>query len=268
MTIETPMPASTVVLCNVTTKWPHKILLVKRSGKARFLPGAHVFPGGSLEPKDHEFGTFLARDEKNIARITSYFSELPEMIAAHISAAIRETLEESGISLLRYYDRDSTSSCSSAMLKELFNGTNASHKPSLENLWPISWWITPAGETRRFNTWFFLATVTSEAVEDGFLSERDKETEDHLWLSPTECLARYREKQIFLAPPTRSILERMAVTATLEEFLTFVDRPLFPIKPQFIAGTNDQKYLVLPGDPLHQDRISAKMPPSTRYEFP
>ena len=42
--------ASTVLV--VTPGAEYRVLMVKRSAKARFFPSAHVFPGGVAEPCD------------------------------------------------------------------------------------------------------------------------------------------------------------------------------------------------------------------------
>lgn len=265
---DTPKPASTVVLLNVTTKWPHKVLLIKRSTTARFLPGAHVFPGGALEPFDDAFGSFLARDQQNFDRFMPFFVARREQVSKHVAAAIRETFEETGISILKHETHGEKRPCTSQELASLLSKHPPEVVPCLENLWPISWWITPAGETRRFDTWFFLATIQFQDENlDQSCGGLGQETEDHVWLSPKEALLRYEQRTMFLAPPTRSILERMTLTQSLEEFLSYVDQPLIPIRPYFIDD-NNQKILLLPGDPLHKEPTRASMPVHTRYAFP
>ena len=85
-----------------------------------------------------------------------------------LRAAVRETHEEAGLSV------------------------------DESRLVAISRWITPAMRTKRFDTWFFLATVTGEPeiVVDGH------EIGDHAWIHPGEALERYRARALALAPPT------------------------------------------------------------------
>lgn len=261
MTIDEPIPASTVILCKITTKWPYKVLLVKRSEKAKFLPGAHVFPGGSIEKNDANFGTFLAKDKKGIERISAFFLADKKIISQHISAAVRETMEETGISILPGL---SQASKLTALIEDPASGI----EPSLDNIWPISWWITPKGESRRFNTWFFLALIEEAALTYSKPIINTRETYDQRWLSPKEALNSYAMGQIFLAPPTRAVLERMEKTSSLLEFLSYVDCPLRPINPFFVDGPDQKKMLIIPGDPLHPDQIKPALPLHTRYFFP
>ena len=123
----------------------------------------------------------------------------------------------------------------------------------------------------QFDTWFFLSLITNPSELNNKLSPQD-EAYDPRWLSPKDALSAYESGDIFLAPPTRSILERMANTSSLEEMLTFVDKPLKPIEPFFVDSetTSDtpKKFLVLPGDPLHHNQVRCKTPMHTRYRFP
>lgn len=258
-----PQPASTVVVCNVSTNWPTQVLLIKRSMKAAFLPGAHVFPGGRIENADEKFGEFLLRDHTNMARIKQFFADDLTTVSRYLAAAIRETLEETAISTLKLSRHGTTHFCNVDELQQIIHHPErCQEQPLLDNYWPISWWITPHGETRRFNTWFFLAFAAgSDARVD--LHEAD----DLRWLSPENALLAYEKKDIFLAPPTRSVLERMKVTKSLEDFLSFVDRPLIAIKPYFVDGPAGEKILVLPGDPLHHEVEQPRLLLRTRYNF-
>lgn len=276
-----PLPASTVVVCRITKKWPYKILVLKRSQSAKFLPGAHVFPGGQVEPKDEILGELLATDIYNFRRMTQYFPRDKKTVARHLAAAIRETYEETTLSILRV---NSSQPCASSTLAEMLQ--NPQHqalnaelnnvrgvfkdplRPCLDNIWPISWWITPLGEVRRFDTWFFLSLIDDSPKLDAMTGViTSDEGYDLRWISPKDALVAYQNRDMFLAPPTRSIMERMACTVSLEEFLSFVDCPLSPIEP-FFAVDGGEKVLILPGDPLHPQKKRPAMPVATRYAFP
>lgn len=256
-------PASTIALCKITTKWPFKILALKRSEKAQFLPGAYVFPGGRLDPTDNELATFLMSDQSNTARITSYFTAPTQEILAHVACAIRECYEETGISPLKLKSSDNSVSYDNNVLKQWLTSAHSPKNltPVLDNLFPISWWITPEGETRRYNTLFFLGLITNDVTP-----VINAEISVALWLYPDEALRAYEQGHMFFAPPTRTILERMASAKSLADFLAHVDMPLFPIEPFFIEE-NSKKILILPGDALHHVPKKSLMPKSTRYQF-
>jgi 8-oxo-dGTP pyrophosphatase MutT (NUDIX family) len=69
-----PRPAATVILLRVDHD-PLQILLVQRNPEARFMGGAWVFPGGSVDPREGEGDSALR------------------------AAAVRELAEEAGIAL-------------------------------------------------------------------------------------------------------------------------------------------------------------------------
>jgi 8-oxo-dGTP pyrophosphatase MutT (NUDIX family) len=225
--------ASTVLIFQKNNPWPSPILLLKRSQNAAFLPGAYVFPGGQLDEDDKRQAPELAKNSELIHRIRRYFEADAQLIAAHVAAAVRETYEEAGL-LINTID-----------------------------LWPISWWVTPPGETRRFDTWFFLAGIEESPHE----AMDSLEVMTPLWLKPHEALEAYENAEIFIPPPTRAILERMANTGSLAEFLSMVDQPLRPIHPRFVLSQG-QKLLILPGHELHPEAERSHFILHTSYRFP
>ena len=115
------------------------------------------FPGGRFVPED-----FPVSNDVNIA-------------AQH--AAVRETLEETGITI----------------------GGDA-----------FAWfahWTPPAGTPRRYATWFFASILETDQViaVDGF------EIQNHEWIQPAEALARHAAGEIDLAPPTWITLHQLAL---------------------------------------------------------
>jgi hypothetical protein len=272
MTTQNPIPASTVVLMKITTDWPYKILLLKRSPHAKFLPSAHVFPGGRLEHSDHAIEPILRSDNHNCERFERCSTIDLSRVLHHLAGGIRETLEEAAISILRIKTKYGASSLPAHELSALLADPQQYQeqlRPALDNIWPISWWITPSGETRRFDTWFFLALVeTDQEAKTTGSTPSDQENVERLWISPQEALRSYNDGHIFLAPPTRTVIERLANTSSLEDFLSFVDKPLRPIRPFFIESPASEKTLVLPGDPLHPEETPSRLPLSTSYKFP
>lgn len=101
-------------------------------------------------------------------------------------AAVREAREESGLSL------------------------------DEEQLVAISHWVPPAFNFKRFATWFFVAP----APADAHLAAADgSETTDHMWVTPTEAMARRDRGEIELAPPTWVTLHYIARARDLAETL-------------------------------------------------
>src|SRR3954470_17244852 len=81
-----PIPAATLILMRPSPGGPPEILFSERAQTMAFAAGALVFPGGRIDPEDHDAAAALAPGlDDGAARI----------------AAIRETIEESGIAPAR-----------------------------------------------------------------------------------------------------------------------------------------------------------------------
>ena len=76
------IPAATLVLMREAAGGPPELLVTERTGRMAFAAGALVFPGGRIDPDDHETAAGFA---------------LPD--AAARIAAIRETIEETGLAI-------------------------------------------------------------------------------------------------------------------------------------------------------------------------
>lgn len=143
-----PSPSSTVMLLRDAPDRSVEALLVRRNQKLVTGGGAWVFPGGRVDPAD--------------------YTEAENHFLAAQNAAVRETLEETGIELQR------------------------------ADLTPFAHWTTPKGTGRRFATWFFIAHLRDavDVVVDG------SEIVDHRWLPPQAALDAQRSGEITLMPPT------------------------------------------------------------------
>jgi hypothetical protein len=74
--------------------------------------------------------------------------------------------------------------------------------------------VPPQGAKFRFATFFFACRALHEDVEiDQF------EIAEHAWLRPVHALARHRNKEIQLAPPTFVTLTYLARARTVDEAL-------------------------------------------------
>jgi 8-oxo-dGTP pyrophosphatase MutT (NUDIX family) len=72
-------------------------------------------------------------------------------------------------------------------------------------------WLTPPGQSRRFDTWYFAACAV-----DGPIVIDPREVDDHRWMTPTEALQARAQKRIELPPPTFVTLTQLAMHADPE----------------------------------------------------
>src|SRR4051812_9111419 len=86
-----PIPAATLILMRPRPSGAPDILFIERAQTMAFAAGALVFPGGRIDPEDHEAAAVLAPElNDGAARV----------------AAVRETIEEPGIAALLPADAD------------------------------------------------------------------------------------------------------------------------------------------------------------------
>ena len=85
------IPASTIIIFrNCPDGGPAEILMTVRSRNMAFAGGMAVFPGGRVDPADFDLGRQIAAAKNGAISLDE---------AAHQIAAIRETLEETGLAL-------------------------------------------------------------------------------------------------------------------------------------------------------------------------
>ena len=88
-----PRPAATLILL----RQGPDVLMLQRVQTAAVLGGAHVFPGGALDPEDHSAHRVLGLTE---AQANERLRVSSGGLAYYV-AAIRECFEEAGILLAR-----------------------------------------------------------------------------------------------------------------------------------------------------------------------
>lgn len=156
-----------------------EVLLLGRARAMDFAPGAHVFPGGSVDPEDSDAGIDWPDDALDVLGVP------PERGRGLIGAAVRETFEECGVRL------------------------------RADALVPWTRWITPEASDRRYDTWFFVARMPDDQVVD----VASAESSTAQWLRPAAALEAARSGEITLLPPTAVTLAELAACGTVERAL-------------------------------------------------
>lgn len=240
-----PRDAATVLVLREGDGAP-EVFFVKRSADARFMGNAYVFPGGRLDPADREPGIPCDLTPDEAARRLGD-DDPTRALALHI-AALRECLEESGIVL-------ATQPVAANVVAALREALKPREAPPLAALFarygvtlaarslvPLSRWVTPRVETRRFDARFFLARAATRheaATHDG------SETVASAWLTPGDALARAVRKEIVLAPPTWRTLEALRHARSVDEALASAPTTINPVEPSVIIE-RDAPCVVLP----------------------
>lgn len=227
MSASEPRPAATIVLVRDVEPRGIEVLMLTRSGASVFMPGVSVFPGGRVDDEDR------AQAAGTIAAAPHHFVDLDVATEwTYRIAAARELAEEAGLVLTQ-----------------------------LAALLPIAHWVTPAGESRRYDTRFFLTTAPADqqARHDG------GETTDAVWMSPSDALQRSREGLLRLSPPTWTVLSALAAHESLDEVLDWARCVVVHrVEPQ-PAEDEAGRFMVIPGDPLLPAPPGVDVPPHTRF---
>ena len=202
----TPRPSSTVVMVREAHGAP-EIFMVKRHERSSF-GAAFAFPGGVLEPADHDVHAFCKGLTDSDA---SKQLDLDSGGLDYFSAAVRELFEESGVLL------GESALCSQALAEArnaLNNATLSWDQFVMDNqvimpcdqLHYFSFWITPEGLPKRYSTRFFLTALPEgqHAVHCG------GELTDSCWMPAAAVLNAYRDRSMRVHYPTRKTLERVA----------------------------------------------------------
>ena len=177
-----PRNAATMILLDGTAKEP-RILMGKRNKNLKFMPGALVFPGGSVDKLDGSVKSCSELTGNTENRLIAAMRGRPTRRGSRALglAAIREVAEESGLLIGKSGDFSAPSSDWNIF-------SERSVVPSLEGIRLFARAITPPGLVRRFDTWFFLMHAKEVAFtpENGF--EPDGELEELQWVHPEDAI--------------------------------------------------------------------------------
>ncbi|MEP6852716.1 MAG: NUDIX hydrolase [bacterium] len=212
-------PAATVLLLRDAGAGIETWLLRRVTGMA-FAGGMSVFPGGQVDPSD-------AHPDMP----WSGPSPAPPLRAVTV-AAVRETFEETGVLLsrpaasgavlARRAEVEARTVEFAALLREADLGIDA----ALVRPWAR--WITPVGEPRRYDTWFFVAALPA----DGGAAAVSTEAAEAGWITPGRAVEEHRAGIRGMLPPTLVALQEMAGFSTVSAVLAAAgNRDLGPVQP-------------------------------------
>ena len=253
----TPVAAATIVLLR-DAEAGLELLLMRRSPRSGFVPGAYVFPGGRVDKPDSLPALIallenLDRDsaEKRLGQIQE-----PPAIAYYI-AALREAFEETGILIGVQTDGSAPATAAEDSSVDEIRDSLMSGRIDFyevvqklgcriagDTIEYISHWITPELEPRRYDTRFFAAKVHPGATP----IVDSREMTEALWISPRAALTRLDQGELPMVFPTIKTIESLSLyesaDAALEGFGKQSVRSIMPtlvVTPTGIGLEIDQE---------------------------
>src|SRR5262245_15443271 len=209
-------PAATIMLVRDAARGM-EVLMLQRNFESAFVPGVHVFPGGTLDEED-ESPALQAQCDRPDDAAASRVLGVAKGVLAYSIAAIRELFEEAGMLLARdgggklisLADEGTAARLKRARKDQERGALTFSAIVAAENLrlaadrlTYFSRWITPEGAVRRYDTRFFHAL----APEHQLAEHDNREAIAHEWARPADILARHERGECKLRAPTRHTLE-------------------------------------------------------------
>lgn len=245
------IPAATLVLVRDQPAGAPELLMVERAAKMAFAGGAMVFPGGRIDPGDHA-----------LAKNDSIVRAAPDdalQTAARI-AAIRETLEETGVAVAfdPLPDHSATMQLREALHEEADFGAmlaSGGWQLDLGLLTPWARWKPNFKTERTFDTWFFVAQAPALArdVPDGGESVSSR------WASAQRVIDDAEAGKCSIIFPTHRNLERLAIFESYEETRRHAEAHEVKLITPWVEERDGEPWLRIPDDagyPVTGEKLS------------
>ena len=207
-----------------------QVFAIRRASTMVFAGGVMAFPGGGVDDVD-----FVAIPDSgpSVDEWSARLGVSPERAGAIRTAAVRECFEETGVLLAHSPDNGSVAQ----QLRDLALGPEQirqwrqrldTHQESLtaflsksglvadsSRLKELSRWITPPGNPRRYDTFFFAIAIADDEGPDGSSAEFDAAG----WFEPQEILDQWKKHEIMLLPPTIVSLQSLVDAGSIDNFM-------------------------------------------------
>ncbi|MES5819592.1 NUDIX hydrolase [Streptomyces sp. RG80] len=220
-----PKRAATVMLLKDTDAGPVVHMLRRRASMA-FAGGAYAYPGGGVDRRDDDHQIRWAGPTR--AWWAQRLGVGEAEAQAVVCAAVRETYEEAGV-LLAGPTPDSvvgdTTGADWEADREALVARDLSFAEFLERRGLVlrsdllgAWtrWITPEFESRRYDTWFFVAALPAGQRTRNASTEADRT----VWIRPEDAASSYDKGELLMMPPTIATLRQLTPYDTAAAALT------------------------------------------------
>lgn len=254
LTPVTPKRASTVMLLKDTDAGPVVHMLRRRASMA-FAGGAYAYPGGGVDPRDDDHLIRWAGPTRAWWASRLGLGTDETSAQAVVCAAVRETYEEAGVllagpaadSVVGDTTGDDWEADRAALVDrklsfaEFLDRRGLVLRSDLLGAWAR--WITPEFESRRYDTWFFVAALPQGQRTRNASTEADRT----VWIEPADAASSYDRGELLMMPPTVATLRALALYDSVSEALAgALERDLAPVLAR-ASVADDEIVLAWPG---------------------
>jgi 8-oxo-dGTP pyrophosphatase MutT (NUDIX family) len=239
--------------------------MLRRRASMAFAGGAYAYPGGGVDPRDDDVQVRWAGPSLTAWAARLGVEDEPAAQAV-VCAAVRETFEEAGV-LLAGPTEDTVVGDTTGEDWEKDRAALAAHELSFAEfldrrglvlrsdlLGAWARWITPEFETRRYDTFFFVAVLPEGQRARNVSTEADRT----VWTRPADAAAGYDRGELLMMPPTISTLRTLEAYPTAAGALAAAaGRDMAPVLAR-ARLTGDEVELIWPGHDEFTKRVTAE----------
>ncbi len=260
-----PKRAATVMLLKDTDAGIAVHMLRRRASMA-FAGGAYAYPGGGVDPRDDD------RHVRWAGPTRAWWADrlgVDETAAqAIVCAAVRETYEEAGVLLAGPapesvvgdttgpdWEADRAALVDRELsFAEFLDRRGLVLRSDLLGAWTR--WITPEFESRRYDTWFFVAALPEGQRTRNASTEADRT----VWIRPEDAAGSYDKGELLMMPPTIATLRQLVAFGSAAEALA--GAPERDLAPVLARARLEEGEIVLswPGHDEFTKRIPTDLP--------
>lgn len=207
-----------------------EVFAIRRAATMVFAGGAVAFPGGGVD-----IGDFapIADTGPTATQWAARLGVCAQRAGALRTAAVRECFEETGVLLAvpaphRVPAQSSGDVPLGPQQRARWRRRLDTHEQPLtafltaagvhadsSRLKEVSRWITPPGNPRRYDTFFFAVAVADHDIPDGSSAEFDACG----WARPQTLVDAWKRQDVALLPPTAVTLQQLATAESVADFM-------------------------------------------------
>ena len=230
--------ASTVVLLRDLSDGI-EVYLLRRQTSMAFAAGMYVFPGGGVDPRDADAS--IAWAGPSPAQWAERLAVSEPLARELVSAAVRETFEESGVLLAGSsptsvvadvsgddWEADRVALESRELsLAQFLQRRGLVLRTDLLAAW--THWVTPEFEPRRYDTRFFVAALPAGQRTRDIFGEADRVA----WMAPQDAVSGVDSGAMAMLPPTyETCSDLLGFTAGADVLAAAAGRRIQPVLPR------------------------------------